>query len=401
MLDSTSRDIPLFTLEGVPDAEVTTHYFHTEDGLGLSMLRFQKAGGAKGEDAVLIIHGLTTSTDMFIMPEHENLVRYLHSQGYDDVWTIDNRMSNRHPYNLLLHRYNMDDMAMYDYPPALREIRKHTGGKRLHVIAHCLGSASFAMSLYGKQVEGLASVIFNSTALTPRVPRWSRFKLAVSPFAIEYLVGLPYMNPRWSEDPKWTKGRLFSKVVSAIHRECDVPACHMLSTMWGTGFPALYSHENLHEVTHRRGGQLYGCTAVHYYRHVRKMVRAGGAVKMRPGDPKYARLPDDYLADAGDITTPVMFMTGEKNDVFTDSNIYAHRVLNERFGAGNRELQVFKGYGHQDVFMGKSVARDIFPTLVDFMDRHGRRARTRIAQPRAAMVDEVVPQGSEAPAMVH
>jgi cholesterol oxidase len=334
---------------------------------------------------------------MFIMPEHHNLVRYLHEQGYDDVWTMDNRMSNRHPYNLLIHRFNMDDMAQYDYPPALQVIREQTGGKRLHVIAHCLGSVSFAMSLFGKQVEGLASVTFNSTSLTPRVPKWSRFKLAVSPFAVEYLIGLPYMNPRWSEDPKWTKGRLFSKVVSAFHRECDVPACHMLSTMWGTGWPALYSHENLAEVTHKRGGALYGSTSVHFYRHVRKMVRAGGAVKMRPGDPKYAGLPDDYLKDAGDITTPILFMTGEHNHVFTDSNIHAHRLLEERFGKGHRELKVFKNYGHQDVFMGKSVARDIFPSLVEFMDRQGRRTRGRAVQPRAPMPM----QESAAPAMVH
>jgi hypothetical protein len=47
--------------------------------------------------------------------------------------------------------------------------------------------------------------------------------------------------------------------------------------------------------------------------------------------------------------------------------------------------------------MGKSVARDIFPSLVEFMDRHGRRARGRAVQPRAAaQVHE-----DAAPAMVH
>lgn len=381
MFETIERDIPLYTLTGVPDADITTHYFNTEDGLGLSLLRFQKRGSGSGEDAVLILHGLTLSSDMFIMPEHHNLVRYLHDQGYGDVWTLDHRMSNRFPYNLLLHRFNLDDLAQYDYPAALREVRKHTGSKRLHVIAHCLGAVSFAMSLFSGQVEGFASVTFNSVSLTPRVPKWSRFKLAVVPFCVEYLIGLPYLNPSWCEDPKWTRGRLFSKLVSSIHRECDVPACHMLSTMWGTGFPAPYSHENLHEVTHRRGGQLFGGTSVHYHRHVRKMVSAGRAVKMRAGDPKYARLPDDYLENAGAITTPLLFMTGDQNAIFVDSNIYTHQVLEERFGSGNRELKVFRGYGHQDVFMGKRVAQDIFPALVDFMDRYGRRAHIRLPPP--------------------
>ena len=72
-----------------------------------------------------------------------------------------------------MHRYNLDDVALFDYPPAVALIRKHIGDRRLHVICHCLGSVSFMMSLFGKAVDGFASVIANSVALTPRVPRWS------------------------------------------------------------------------------------------------------------------------------------------------------------------------------------------------------------------------------------
>ena len=73
------REIALYTLEGVPDADITTHPFTTADKLGLSMLRFYRGDC---DDVVLIIHGLTTSTDMFIMPEHYNLVRYLLDHGF-------------------------------------------------------------------------------------------------------------------------------------------------------------------------------------------------------------------------------------------------------------------------------------------------------------------------------
>ena len=361
------RPYALFTLEGVPDADISTHYYSTQDKLGLSMLRFTRA---PSDDAVLIIHGLTTSTDMFIMPEHENLVKYLLDNGYGDVWCLDYRMSNRYPYNLTRHRYNLDDIAMLDYPPAIAKIREQIGDRRLHVIAHCLGSASFTMSLFGKAVEGITSVIANSVALSPRVPRWSKMKLRLSPFLIEYVVGLPYLNPRWSRDPGVTRGKIISKVNSMFHRECDVPACHMLSLMWGSGHPALYSHDNLEEVTHIRGGDLYGPTSVHYYRHVSKMISAGNrAVKFDPKDPKYDRLPDDYFEYAEDVETPVLFMTGENNDVFADSNIICHQRL-EEIVPGRHELHVFPRYGHQDVFMGKNCHVDIFPRLVEFMSKH-------------------------------
>jgi cholesterol oxidase len=370
------REIPLFTLEGVKGAEVTTHHFSTEDGLGLSMLRFCTA---PSDNAVLIIHGLTTSTDMFIMPEHYNLVQYLLDNGFTDVWCLDFRMSNRHSYNLFPHRYTLDDIALFDFPPAIDIIRQHIGDARLHVICHCLGAAAFTMSLFGKAVDGIASCIANSVALTPRVPTWSRIKGTVMPAMVEWVFGFPYVSPLWSAQPGITRGKLFAKAITAFHHECDVPACHMLSMMWGTGWPALYFHENLHEVTHRRGGDLYGGTSMNYYRHVMQMVGRGHAVKHDPSNERLRRLPDDYLADAREIETPLLLMTGETNRVFANSNIVCFKKL-EKIAPGRHQLHVFPRYGHQDVFMGKNNHVDIFPRLLEFLNQHSGRAGATASQ---------------------
>lgn len=150
----------------------------------------------------------------------------------------------------------------------------------------------------------------------------------------------------------------------------------MLSFMWGTGFPAVYNHANLHDVTHRRCADLFGGTSFHYFRHVRKMIKAGNtAVKFDGADPKYKTLPDDYLQWAKDIDTPVLFITGQDNRVFRDSNIVTHDRL-QKIVPGRHELQVFPNYGHQDVFMGKNCHVDVFPRLLQFLDRHrGEQAR--------------------------
>jgi cholesterol oxidase len=359
------RRVPLQTLEGVRGADVTTHPFTTGDGLGLSMLRFLRE---PTDDVVLTIHGLTTSSDMFIMPEHRNLVSFLLDSGFGDVWTLDYRMSNRHPYNRAMHRFTLDDVALYDYPAALGTLRAVVGDRRVHVIAHCLGSVSFLMSLFGGAVDGIASVIANSVGLTPRVPAWSLVKLTVAPNLLEYVFGQPYIDPRWPDDPPFTRGWLISRAASFFHRECDNPACHMLSLMWGTGWPALYSHDKLSEITHERSGDLYGATGFNYYRHVRVMVKAGRAVKYDPRDPRYESLPDDYFAGAAEITTPVLLTTGEANRVFADSNIVCWERL-QAVAPGRHELKVFPGYGHQDVFMGKDVATDVFPAMLDFLKR--------------------------------
>jgi lysosomal acid lipase/cholesteryl ester hydrolase len=365
------REIPLYTLDGVRDADVSSHPFSTEDKLGLNLHRFTRG---QSEDVVLIIHGLTTSMDMFIMPEHYNLVSYLLEHGFSDVWCLDFRMSNRFSYNMAPHRFTMDDIALYDFPPALEKIRQVSGRDvRIHVICHCLGSVSFMMSLFGGAIQGITSVIANSVALTPRVPTWSRLKIQSAPFFVESVLSFPYLSPASGDDPVLTRQKMFAKVVTFFHRECDVSGCHMLSLMWGTGWPALYEHANLADVTHRRGRDLYGPTSMHYYRHVKKMLK-GGAVKYDPGNAKHASLPNDYFEHARDIRTPVLFMTGKHNRVFTDSNIVCYERL-RKMGCDWHELHVFPGYGHQDPFMGKSVHEDIFPRLLQHLVKHRSDAR--------------------------
>lgn len=364
------REIALYTTEGVPGCQVSTVPFQTADKLGLSFQRFHKADS---DDIVMIIHGLTTSTDMFIMPEHYNLIRFLHDHGYSDVWSLDFRMSNRFSYNLEPHRYTMDDIAKYDYPPALETLRSIVGAdKRVHVICHCLGAASFVMSLFAKQVE-VTSCIANSVALTPRVPGWSRVKLTVAPFLVERVLSIPYLSPNWGFAPYLSFGKLFSKVNSFFHPECNNPACHMLSLMWGAGHPALYKHENLEHVTHERGGDLYGGTSMNYYRHVLKMVRNDNtAVKYDESNLALSDLPSNYFQYAREIDTPCLFMTGRENHIFTDSNIECFNRL-EKIVPGRHELAVFDNYGHQDVFMGRNNHVDIFPRLTQFIDKHSGR----------------------------
>jgi lysosomal acid lipase/cholesteryl ester hydrolase len=359
------RLIPLHTLDGVPDAEASVHPFSTEDGLGLSLLRFCRADRG---DIVLLVHGLTSSSDMFIMPEHRNLVTTLLDAGFTDVWILDSRMSNRFPYALQNTQSTLDDIALFDYPAALQRIRERVGQRRIHVVSHCLGSTSFLMSLSAGVVDGVASVVANSVGLIPRVPAWSRAKLTVGPELVEYVLGSGYLTPAWSEDRPLTRGWAVSKLVSLLHPECDVPACHMISVMWGTGWPGLYSHDKLHPVTHARLGDLLGGSGLSYYRHVRKMVRAGRAVKYDPDDPRYAALPDDYLAGAAAVRTPILFLTGTDNRTFTDSNVVCFEEL-DAAAPGRHELRVVPEYGHLDVFIGRTADADVFPILLEFLTR--------------------------------
>lgn len=357
------KRITRFTLGGVNDAAVTVHPFATADGLGLNLTRFHQADC---DDVVLLIHGLTTSSDMYIMPEHTNLVSFLHAGGFGDVWTLDFRMSGRFPYDTETHRHTLDDIAAYDHPAALAELRRHIGDRRVHVIAHCLGSVSFAMSLFAGRATGVTSLTCNSVALTVRPPAWSKVKLAYGPALMEYVLGPSFIDPRYRDSPPFTRGWMLSKAVSPFHRGCDEPACHILSFMWGGGKP-IFSHDKMSPVTHARLPDLFGACGVHYYRHVSRMAKAGRAVKWDPAG-RHPDLPRDYLSRAADVTTPILLLTGDRNHVFGDSNIACHRTL-DRAAPGLHELEILPGYGHQDAFMGADVASDVFPQVLDFLKR--------------------------------
>ncbi|MEV4314165.1 alpha/beta fold hydrolase [Actinocrispum sp. NPDC049592] len=359
------RDIPLYTLAGVTDAEVSTRPFTTVDGLGLSLLRFRR--GEAGE-VVLLVPGLTLSSDMFIMPEHYNLVSFLLDNGFE-VWSLDSRMSNRHPYGTGLNRYTLDDLALFDHPAAVSLVRGQIGDRPLHVVSHCLGAVSFLMALFAGTVDGITSVVANSVGLTPRVATWSMAKLAAAPFLAEYVLGMPTVTPDWARDPAFTRGWAVSKLTSLLHRECDVPECHLLSFLWGTGWPAMYEHENLLPVTHRRIGDLCRTTGFSYDRHVRKMVLAGRAVKYRNTE-KYSALPDDYLARAAEVTTPLLLMSGDRNKIFGASNRICFDRL-EKAAPGRHEYATIPGYGHIDPFIGQHAAVEVFPRMLDFLKRQG------------------------------
>lgn len=359
---------PVQTLRGVIDCEKELLPFDTGDGLTLTLQRFRRG---EGKEVVLLIHGLTTSTDMFIMPEHYNLVQYLLDHGVGEVWSLDWRGSGRFTYNLIPHRFTVDDIAMYDIPAALAVIREKLGGEvKIHVIAHCVGSLGLFASVAAGFSSNLASIISNSVSLTPRVPFPARLKLLFAPGLIEYILRYPYISPQIPYLPGPGFGKWLYWMERLIRRECREPACHMISFMWGWGFPAAYVHANMSPVTHRRLKDLFGGTAVNYFRHISKMIKAGESVPYRH-DGEYRELPESYLGNLKHVELPpTLFVSGEKNLIFPGSNRESYERVKALCPGAKVDYQELPGYGHQDVFMGKNCAREVFPILLAFLKKN-------------------------------
>lgn len=353
---------PINTTAGAISSNIDLIPIDTNDGLTLGLQRFKNKDS---KNVILLLHGLTTSTDMFIMPEHQNLVNFLHSHGYSDVWSLDWRGSGRFTYNLNPNKYTIDDIAKYDLPRAIEVIKKMTSNDvKIHIIAHCVGSLAGMCSVAAGHTKNIASFISNSVSLTPKVRWQSRIKLLLGPTVLGTIFGYPYISPRMPYMPGARFGKWLYWMERSIRHECKEPSCHMVSFMWGWGFPAAYKHENLHPTTHRRLQDLFGGVGFHYYRHINKMLSKKQAVEFNDPEKSYLE-----MAKKADLP-PILFISGSENLIFPNSNKTTYEELKKANLKSKIEYFEIKNYGHQDVFMGKRAHLDVFPKLVEFLNQY-------------------------------
>jgi len=345
----------------------TLHPLCTPNGINISVSRLANPGA---KDAVLLIHGLTTSSDMFVMPEHYNMAAYLHDQGYD-VYLADFRMSAHYGYNTQ-GTFTFDEVGVSDWPTIVDFIRRTIGDARLHVICHCLGSVTFHHALYGKSVSGITSVVSNSVSLNPCVHPWAAAKLVCAPFLVDSVLRLRYVDPRWGlpnhEAPFF--GRLLAKVVGLAHLECNDPACNLVSFVWGSGFPAVFTHEKIAAETHDRLTELFGPIAMPYFRNVRHGVFHNNTFGRFSKKPEHKHLPDRYIDNVGEVVVPTLLLSGERNHIFPGSNKLTAELIAQK-GIAGYEYRELPGYGHQDVFMGKDCDKEVFPMIHQYLSRAG------------------------------
>jgi triacylglycerol lipase/cholesterol oxidase len=233
-----------------------------------------------------------------------------------------------------------------------------------------VGSIAAMTSIAAGLTKGVQSVISNSVSLTPKVQWQSRLKITFGPDLLEHVFGYPYLSPRMPYFPGPAFGKWIYWMERMLRRECKEPSCHMVSFMWGWGFPAAYQHENLHPVTHRRLHDLFGGTSFHYYRHIRKMIKNNVAIPYSRTE-QFASLPESYLENIEKIDLPpIMLLGGDQNHIFPGSNKLTFDQIRKIKPGANVEYREFKNYGHQDTLMGKNVHLDVFPHLLAFLKKH-------------------------------
>jgi pimeloyl-ACP methyl ester carboxylesterase len=331
--------------------------FRAGDGFACNLIHVQ--GEKQPEKGpVLFVHGAGVRASIFQAPVAKTLVDDLVEHGYD-VWLENWRASIDFPAN----EWTLDQAALYDHPQAVRTVVSETGRSEIKAVIHCQGSTSFMMSAIAGLVPQVKVIVSNAVSLHPVVPRFSQLKLS---FALP-LLGLitEYLNPQWGLHAPDAPARLVAFLVAATHHECHNPVCKQVSFTYGSGFPALWLHENLNPETHEWLKQEFAAVPLSFFAQIARCVSKGNLVSVEGK----SELPADFAAGPPLTDARFAFFAGEKNRCFLPESQKRTYDYFAGLRKGYHSLYILPGYSHLDVFMGQNAANDVFPIIRKELDR--------------------------------
>jgi len=332
--------------------------FKAGDGFELNLIHV-RGDRPPCKGPVLLVHGSSVRANIFRAPCGINVVEYLVDAGYD-VWLENWRAS----IDLPLSQWYLDDAAVHDHPYAVRKILEHTGADNLKALVHCQGSTSFMIGLLAGLMPAVTTVVSNAVSTHPVVPLISRVKLNLA----TPLIGLmtDHLDAQWGLHAPNMPARIVTALTELFHHECDNAVCKQSSFINGIGFPVLWSHDNLNEATH--GEWLtheFAHIPMSFYRQMTRSVNAGHLIAMGG----HHDLPSTVVSVPPKTEARIAFITGADNICFDPQSQRRAFAWMSKYRPNYHSLHIIPGYGHLDMFMGKNAARDVFPLIVEELDK--------------------------------
>ena len=329
------------------------HYFQTADDAQLRLTRYQ--GGGKGP--VMLVHGLGVSSLAFSTDLIDtNLTEYLYAHGYD-VWLLDYRSSIELPYAKT--QYTADDVAKYDWPAAVQQVRVVTGAADIQVVAHCYGAITFNMAMLSG-LQGVRAAVCSQVGSHLSIIPVSRIKSGLHLDAVLARLGVKSLSLYTDSHDDWLN-RMFNRALElypvAKHEHCDNPVCHRVTFLYAP----IYKHDQLNAITHDNIHELFGVASISNFEHLGVMTRAGKIVN--------AKGEDVYLPHVERMAIPVAFIHGTENELWLpDSTRQTFDWLCEANGQELYSRYLIPHYGHIDCIFGKNAALDVYPFILKHLE---------------------------------
>lgn len=328
--------------------------FAAEDGTVLRLTRYR--GGDRRP--VMLAHGLGVSSRIFSTDTIDrNLVEHLCADGHD-VWLLDYRASIE--LEAAAQAATGDDIATLDYPAAVAEIRRRTGADSIDAVVHCFGGTTFFMSMLAG-LEGIHSIVTSQTAAHVDAPLMTRLKSGLYLPETLDLLGVDTLTAYSGAHPTW-RSSLFDRFLRLqpieAEERCSSSVCHRIFFLYGQ----LYEHDRINHLTHESMHELFGLANIEAFEHLAELVRSGHLVG--------ADGSERYLPHLDRLDLPITFIHGAENACFHPSSTRkTFDAVVERFGSEPYRYHLIDGYGHIDCMFGRDAARDVYPHILDHLNR--------------------------------
>ncbi|MBF4769582.1 hypothetical protein ISU10_17585 [Nocardioides agariphilus] len=334
----------------LPPAEV--RFFRTDDDVELRLTRFD--GGGKGP--VILSPGFGTSAQAYLLDTTDtSYPEYLVEHGYD-TWILDYRASPALESGST--QFTLDDIAAYDYPAAVAQVREVTGAESVQVMAHCIGSLTFLMAL-ALGLEGVRHGIASQVTFHPRAGALNELRSGIYAGDAIQALGIDTLTTD-RDDLSWGE-RLYERALQVYpsgDEPCGLPFCRRVMFMYGE----VYDHDRLNDATHEHLHEVFGVANMTTFRQITRILREGHAVT--------ADGRDAYLPATDNLRLPISFLHGENNRLFKpEGSLLTYDYLREANGPDLYTRTVIPDYSHMDLFIGKDAARDVYPVITAELDR--------------------------------
>jgi len=310
----------------------------TPDGAPIRLTRY--AGGGRGP--VLLGHGLGSSSAIFTVDTVDtSLVEYLVAQGFD-VWTLDWRGSSVLPG--ALGKWTLDDVAALDWPVAVAHVCEETGAQRVAAIGEGVGAMTMLGSIL-RGAEGIGSAVALGAGTHVSVPRARRLgRGADGELALQ----------RGDSRGGRAADRLLRLRPMQKEERCASPVCRRASYVYGL----LYEHDQLNRATHETLHELLSLPGRRAMEHLRLVAKAGHLVA--------ACGSELYLPGLARLAVPLAIVHGAESEAFRPEGAAATAAA---LDPSLVSLRLVPDYGHLDLVIGKNADRDVYPLLLDHLDR--------------------------------
>jgi cholesterol oxidase len=331
--------------------EPVTYPVATSDGTEVRLTRYR--AGSKGP--IVLAPGYGNSARVFALTTNKtSLVEYLSAQGFD-IWLFDYRSSP--DLEASKRQFNVDDIAMRDYPAAVATVQKVSGIESVQVLAHCVGSMSFVMALAGG-LQGVRSGICSQLGLHPIPTRLNRVRSHMRLPTLLKAVGVGTMTTDYN--PPGVLDKALDVVMRAFggrHRN-ESAVARRIMFIYGD----VYDNARMNGETLDAMEGIFGVSNMTFFEHIAMMIRLGHSVD--------ARGEEAYLSNLERIATPITFMHGEHNRMFLpESTLETFDLLRQVNGPDRYRRLVIPGYAHLDCWVGERAEIDVYPLALRELER--------------------------------